>query len=116
SYRDFLSNYFGLDQRLLAMFDGRTLDEFASKSSAVPALYAWSHEYPGFQGLGRPLPKEGNADSAPYIYHFPDGNASIARLFVRSLIPVVAPGNSMQDIVTARFDYGRLDLPANQVR
>jgi len=116
SYRDFLSNYFGLDKRSLAMFDGRTLDEFASKSSAVPALYAWGCDYPGFQGLGLPVPKEGNPESAPYIYHFPDGNASLARLFVRSLIPGVAPGNSMEDIVTARFDYGRLDLPANQVR
>jgi len=35
---------------------------------------------------------------------------------VRSLIPGVAPGNSMEDIVTARFDYGRLDVPANRVR
>ena len=41
----------------------------------------------------------------PYIYHFPDGNASIARLLVRRLIPDVAPGNTMEDIVTAPFDY-----------
>ena len=46
----------------------------------------------------------------PYIYHFPDGNASIARLIVRSLIPAVAPGDTMEDIVTARFDYGALDV------
>ena len=47
----------------------------------------------------------------PYIYHFPDGNASIARLIVRSLIPAVAPGSTMEDIVTARFDYATLDRP-----
>ena len=52
----------------------------------------------------------------PYIYHFPDGNASIARLLVRKLIPGIAAGNSMEDIVTAQFDYGKLDLPANDVR
>ena len=46
----------------------------------------------------------------PYIYHFPDGNASIARAIVRSLIPAVAPGDTMDDIVTARFDYGALDV------
>ena len=32
----------------------------------------------------------------PYIYHFPDGNASLGRLMVRSLIPAVAPGSMMQ--------------------
>lgn len=45
----------------------------------------------------------------PYIHHFPDGNASIARLLVRKLIPAVAPGTTMRDIVMAPFDYSRLD-------
>jgi spermidine dehydrogenase len=52
----------------------------------------------------------------PYIYHFPDGNASLARLMVRSLIPSVAPGDSMEDIVTARFDYGKLDEEGSRTR
>lgn len=52
----------------------------------------------------------------PYIYHFPDGNASIARLLVRSLIPASAPGHTMEDVVTARFDYAALDRPSNAVR
>ena len=116
SYRDYLQRYFGLDARSLAMFDGRTLDLFASKSSAVSALWAWECEYPGFQGLGLQAPKGGILEGDPYIYHFPDGNASLARLFVRELIPGVAAGNTMDDIVTARFDYGRLDLPQQAVR
>ncbi len=52
----------------------------------------------------------------PYIFHFPDGNASLARLIVRSLIPGVAPGTTMADVVTARFDYGRLDEPGAPIR
>ena len=52
----------------------------------------------------------------PYIYHFPDGNASIARAIVRSLIPAVAPGDSMDDLVTARFDYGALDVEGSATR
>ena len=52
----------------------------------------------------------------PYIHHFPDGNASIARLLVRSLIPAAAPGSTMEDIVTARFDYATLDRPGEPVR
>jgi len=47
----------------------------------------------------------------PYIYHFPDGNASLARLLVRHLIPGVATGRTMDDIVTANFDYTKLDRP-----
>src|SRR5262249_55599912 len=35
---------------------------------------------------------------------------------VRRLIPGIAPGSSMDDIVTAPFDYARLDVDANAVR
>ena len=43
----------------------------------------------------------------PFIYTYPDGNATIARLLVRSLIPEVASGIRQidEDIVTARFRY-----------
>jgi spermidine dehydrogenase len=116
SYHDYLQRYFGLDERSLAMFDGRTLDLFACKAQAVPALWAWGCEYPGFQGLGLKMPEEGILEGDAYIYHFPDGNASLARLFVRALIPGVAPGHTMDDILTARFDYGQLDLPGQPVR
>ena len=50
------------------------------------------------------------------FFHFPDGNASIARLLVRKLIPASAPGNTMEDIVTAKIDYAALDDPASPVR
>jgi len=116
SYRDYLSHYFGLDPQCLAMFDGRTFDLFASKTDAVTALDAWICQYPGFQALGLPLPREAAELDEPYICHFPDGNASLARLFVRQLIPGVAPGSSMDDIVTAAFDYSRLDQPDQPVR
>jgi spermidine dehydrogenase len=116
SYHEYLKRYFGLDQRSLAMFDGRTLDLFASKTETVPAIDAWVCQYPGFQGLGLRMPKEGQLENDPYIYHFPDGNASLARLFVRQMIPGVAPGSGMDDILMARFDYSRLDLPEQPVR
>ena len=54
--------------------------------------------------------------SEPYIYHFPDGNASLARLLVRSLVPGIAPGSTMDDVVQAPFDYGKLDDLGQQVR
>ena len=71
-----------------------------------------SFTYPGFDGLGFPVAGK----EEPYIYHFPDGNASIARLLVRSLIPAAMPGHSMEDVVTARADYSKLDEETNAVR
>lgn len=67
---------------------------------------------PGFDATGLPQP----GDSQPYIHHFPDGNASVARLLVRQLIPSVAPGNTMEDVVTAHFDYAKLDQANSPVR
>ena len=55
-------------------------------------------------------------ESEPYIFHFPDGNASIARLLVRALVPSSMAGSTMEDIVTARADYGALDDASNPVR
>ena len=45
----------------------------------------------------------------PYIHHFPDGNAGVARALVRHLVPSVAPGTDAESLVNMRFDYGRLD-------
>jgi spermidine dehydrogenase len=86
---------------------------------AVPAMACYeagddyhSFIYAGFDALG--LPPQEKAE--PYIFHFPDGNASIARLLVRSLIPGTIPGSTMEDVVTAKADYGRLDRAENAVR
>jgi spermidine dehydrogenase len=81
----------------------------------VPAADARDLGYPGFAGLG--LPKDTNAAwDEHYIHHFPDGNASIARLLVRSLVPGVAPGSTMDDVVLVPFDYGALDRDDRPVR
>lgn len=48
--------------------------------------------------------------------HFPDGNATIARLLVRDLIPQAVPGNGVENIVTAQVDYARLDRAGTPIR
>lgn len=48
--------------------------------------------------------------------HATTHNASIARLLVRDLIPAVAAGSTMEDVVTARFDYNKLDLAKSAVQ
>ena len=52
----------------------------------------------------------------PYIHHFPDGNAGVARALVKYLIPDIAEGNSAEALVNARFDYGQLDGDAQPSR
>jgi spermidine dehydrogenase len=51
-----------------------------------------------------------------YRFHFPDGNASIARLLVRALIPGAISGHDAHDIVTAQADYSKLDTPGAPIR
>ena len=55
-------------------------------------------------------------ENNPYIHHFPDGNAGIARALVKKLIPEVAKGNNAEELVLARFEYAELDKPSNAVR
>jgi spermidine dehydrogenase len=118
SYTEFLKKYWNLDPALVRLFDLRPIDLFALPGRLLPALYLAGAGYPGFQGMGLNLSdnKDVAAELEPYIYHFPDGNASIARLLVRRLMPRVAPGTSMEDIVTAKFDYAKLDRERSPVR
>ncbi|MGH6769131.1 MAG: NAD(P)-binding protein [Xanthobacteraceae bacterium] len=115
SYRDYLIKIRGCSEEVANCFQGRTLGFFGLGIDAVPAEDAREHGYPGFRALTLPVDNTGRR-SEPYIYHFPDGNASLARLLVRALIPGIAPGDSMEDVVLAPFDYARLDSSANRVR
>ncbi len=115
SYRDFLMKICGCSEQAANCFQGRTLDFFGLGCDAVAAYDVRDFGYPGFEGMHLP-PQRNSETSEPYIYHFPDGNASLARLLVRKLIPGVASGGTMDDIVLADFDYGQLDREDNTVR
>jgi spermidine dehydrogenase len=119
SYAEYLTKYCRLTPKALPFFQTFTHDLFCVGIESVAAMQCYeagddynSFTYAGFDGLGFP-PHE---KEEPYIYHFPDGNASIARLLVRSLIPAAMPGNSMEDIVTARAMYSKLDGANTPVR
>lgn len=118
SYRDFLLKDVGLSPVAVAYFQGRTNDFMALGIDAVAAYDAYNFGFPGFAAMNlEPISEEARAEmEEPYIYHFPDGNASLARLLVRDLIPQVAPGKGMEDIVLAKFDYSQLDQAAHPVR
>ncbi|MCF5723315.1 NAD(P)-binding protein [Pseudomonas syringae] len=118
SYRDFLLKNVGLSEGAVKYFQSRTNDFMALSIDAVAASDAYSVGFPGFGAMNlAPISEEAAAEmEEPYIYHFPDGNASLARLLVRSLIPGVAPGHTMDDVVLAAFDYAKLDQPKASVR
>jgi spermidine dehydrogenase len=111
SYADFLKRYWHADPDVLKCLQTRTHDLWAIGIDALPAS-----ELLNMPGLKAQRTVLGAEKEEPYIYHFPDGNASIARMLVRRLIPGIAPGNSMEDIVLARFDYAQLDGQAQPVR
>jgi spermidine dehydrogenase len=69
--------------------------------------------------FGKTAAKLGGAflDKLLYIRMFPDGNASVARLLVRHLIPQAAPDSTgPENIVAARFNYDALDREDHRVR
>jgi spermidine dehydrogenase len=119
SYADYLTRHCKVSQEALPFFQKFPHDLFCVGIEAVSALACYyagddygSFTYPGFDGLGLG-PEE---SEEPYIFHFPDGNASVARLLVRALLPAVVPGQTMDDVVTAKADYSKLDQSDALVR
>lgn len=124
SYADYLTKYAKCTPEVLPFFQSRTNDLFCVNIEAVPTAAIleagddYGIHYAGLDGLGLGNASEGRGEEKqePYIFHFPDGNASVARLLVRNLIPEAMPGHSMEDIVTARADYSKIDRAGAAVR
>ena len=124
SYAKFLAETVGVQEEIVRFFQAGPQPLFGVGIDAVSAQDAWGLGLPGFGGMQLdPRPGPGmNRDAIPneeaerYFFHFPDGNASIARLLVRKLIPATIAGASAQDIVSERANYGKLDEAANPVR
>lgn len=113
SYPDFLRRHWGLGEEALRYFRQRTADYFGAPPDYVSAAECRHAGYPGF---GDMEPAGDAGVTEPYIYHFPDGNASVARLMVRALVPDAVGGEGMDGIVLAPVDYGRLDVEGAPVR
>jgi spermidine dehydrogenase len=124
SYKDFVVTHLKLDPGVLWPYQTRTHGLFGVGVDAVPAQDAFALGLPGFAGMGldeAPGPGQ-NYDSmhseaaANYYFHFPDGNATVARLLVRRLVPGAIPGTTTDDLVTSRANYGSLDVAGAPVR
>lgn len=110
SYRTYLRDYVKVDEQVVEMYQRWGMSFWCVGMDEVPAIYILGYsDGGGLPGLDHTVKREGGRGSEPYIFHFPDGNASVARLLVRKLIPEALPGSTMEDSVTARLDYSRLD-------
>ncbi len=125
SYQAFLRDVVHADEACIAFYQARTQGWWGVGIDAISALDCWGIDLPGFKGMKL---KPGSISRMGYTpagfadtggsetLHFPDGNATVARLLVRGLIPKAVPGSSAEDAVTARVDYSRLDASENPVR
>ena len=129
SYRDFLLNLVKVDKQVLWFFRNQGAGSFCVGVDCFPALFAWQDGLPGFSGMDLELSPKGLLADLPGGHHgrqigpgggptvhFPDGNATIARLLVRWLIPDAVPGKSMEDVGAAHINYASLDRAGQTAR
>jgi len=128
SYQDFLLNVAKVDKQALWFFMHFGEGNFCVGADATPALFGWEMGQPGFSGMNlEPTPEGALADlpgpqhgrqksGGGAAVHFPDGNATLARLMIRWLIPEALPGTTMEDSGAARLNYAKLDRSGQPAR
>ncbi len=120
SYYEFLTDKVGLSEEALSFADPILRPNYGVGGDGLSVSEALFGGAPGLRAVGWPWAWGErlfyNEDRPFHALVFPDGNASVARLMVRRLIPDVAPGTTMDDIVNARFDYSKLDAEGSPVR
>ena len=128
SYQDYLLNVVKADKQALWFFMRFGEGNFCVGADATPALFAWEMGQPGFDGLALEATPEGVHENLPgpqhgrqrpdrgSAVHFPDGNATLARLLVRWLIPDAVAGTTMEDVGAAQAQYGLLDRAGQTAR
>ena len=120
SYHRFLQDKVGLASDSLALFDSMLRILFGAGGDGISVREAILTGAPGLGSVGWPWAIAQSMffdpDNPYKSLLFPDGNASLARLMVRNLIPDIAAGNSMDDIAAAKFDYSQLDRDGSRTR
>ncbi len=116
-YADFLRDQGGLTDDAIQIFSASMMGIWGVRTDDLSVAECLETGLPGAHMLG--LPTASDFDDHGPAAMFPDGNASIARLLVRALIPHAFPDMPAErdpfDIVTAELDYGALDQAEGQV-
>ena len=115
SYEAWLRDWCKVDPQLLELWRKWGMSFWCVGIDQIPCSLILDYDG-GMPGLDHTMPRFGDRGNEPYIFHFPDGNASVARLLVRALIPQAMPGTTMEDVVTTRARYGELDVKGRAVR
>jgi spermidine dehydrogenase len=113
SYQDYLVQIVGCHPMVCTYLRDRTYGSGRGLSSTTALSAHERFGLPGFDGLN--LPKAAQVDDG-VEYHFPEGNATVARLLVRKLVPGALPGMTLEDSILARVNYAALDSRTNAVR
>ena len=124
SYADYLTNVVKVDAQVVALLQAHPQPLYGLGIDGVSAQDAWGLGLPGFDGLkltpsygpGMGRDARHNDEAETYFFHFPDGNASIARMLVRGLVPNAIAGSTAEDIVSQQVRYDQLDRPSNATR
>lgn len=117
SYTDFLQKHAGMPKEVTDLLRDGIRGFWGVGWDSLSALEGYRLGMPATEHLGiGELTNEPPGRDEPYIFHFPDGNAGVARAMVRQLLPEALPGKSMEDLVLSTLDYEMLDRPASKVR
>jgi len=108
SYESFLRDYCKVSEEVINIYKRWGMSFWCVGIDEVPTTDIQSYDG-GMPGVEHTLKRTGYRNDEPYIFHFPDGNASVARLIVRALKPAAVPGSTMEDVVTAQVRYDMLD-------
>lgn len=117
SFTDYLQKYYDMPKEATDLIRDNTKGIWGVGWDALSALQAVSMYETGM-GVYQDIRDivDGPDESEPYISHFPDGNAGVARSLVRKLIPESVPGSTMEDLVLSKVNYDLLDRPQSDAR
>ena len=124
SYAKYLTETVGVSGEIVKLYQAMPHSLFGVGIEAVAAQDAWGLGMPGFEGLNLdPSPGQGmnrdairSEEADNYFFHFPDGNFTIARLLVRTLVPAAIAGDSVTGAVLVKTAYSKLDEASSPVR
>ncbi len=126
SYRDFMMKHGGMGEEAVRWYQNRPQGWWCAGADAISALDAWGAGLEGFEGVK--LDKGGTMrmgytprgyaqTGGSYELHFPDGNATIARLLVAKLVPgFMKAGVTAEQSMLAPCNYAALDRADQPVR
>ena len=120
SYSDFLRKFVEVPEEVVLLYRDSHRGLWGVGWDALSTLEAYKANMPGTRYLDLEVkstnPHNMYDREEPYIFHFPDGNAGVARALVNKLIPDSMSVDTMEAQVKAKVDYNALDLKSSKVR